>query len=175
MAGGRYILESLVTTVFGRVPTVLGIGLRALSYRSIMKMDGLAAIESGVRLRFANRIRLGTGVYLDEGVYLHACPGGISIGANSYLMHHAELHVYNFRDLPRAGIWIGENSLIGEFCVLRGQGGIHIGSRVYFATMVQVLAVNHVFADPNRSFVWTRASLPRAFISKMMYGSVRAQ
>ena len=150
---GRYILESALTTVFGRIPTVLGIGLRAIAYRAILKMEGLAAIETGVRLRFTNGIRLGRGAYLDEGVYLHACPAGISIGARSYIMHHAELHVYNFRDLPRAGIWIGEDSLIGEFCVLRGQGGIHIGNRVYFATMVQVLAVNHVFADPERSFV----------------------
>lgn len=150
----RYAWEALVTTLCGRVPTLLGIGLRAVAYRLILSMDGAAAIESGVRLRFADRIRLGRGVYLDEGVYLHACPpGGISIGAGSYVMHHALLHVYNFRDLPRAGIRIGADSLIGEFCVLRGQGGISIGDRVYLATMVQLLAVDHVFEDPRRPFV----------------------
>lgn len=150
----RYAWEALVTSLFGRVPTVLGIGLRAMAYRLILRMDGPVAIESGVRLRFADRIHLGRGAYLDEGVYLHACPpGGIRIGAGSYVMHHALLHVYNFRDLPRAGIRIGADSLIGEFCVLRGQGGISIGDRVYLATMVQLLAVDHVFEDPHRPFV----------------------
>jgi acetyltransferase-like isoleucine patch superfamily enzyme len=96
---------------------------------------------------------LGRGVYLDEGVYLHACPGGIEIGENTMVMHHAELHVYNFRDLPHAGIKIGRDSLIGEFNVLRGQGGITIGDRVFTSPFVQLAAVNHVFSDPSRPFV----------------------
>jgi acetyltransferase-like isoleucine patch superfamily enzyme len=149
----RYLWESLVTTLCGHIPTVLGIALRGLAYRLILQMDGPAAIETGVRLRFAGNIRLGRGVYLDEGVYLHACPAGIDIGAGSYVMHHAELHVYNFRGIPHAGIRVGADSLIGEFNVLRGQGGITIGDRVYFAPLVQVLAVNHVYSDPTRPFV----------------------
>jgi acetyltransferase-like isoleucine patch superfamily enzyme len=68
-------------------------------------------------------------------------------------MHGAILHVYNFRDLPHAFIRIGRDSLIGEYNVLRGQGGITIGDRVYTAPMVQVLAVNHNFDDPSRPMV----------------------
>jgi acetyltransferase-like isoleucine patch superfamily enzyme len=147
------VWEQCFLTLLGWVPTILGIGLRAVFYRLILRMDGMAAIESGVRLRFADHIRLGKGVYLDEGVYLHACPQGITIGAGTYIMHHAELHVYNFRDLPHAGITIGQESLIGEFNVLRGQGGITIGDRVYTAPLVQILAVDHVYSDPGRPFV----------------------
>jgi acetyltransferase-like isoleucine patch superfamily enzyme len=150
---GRYIWEQLILTLCGWVPTVAGIGLRAMAYRLIMKLEGTVAIERGVRVRFADQVRLGRGVYLDEGVYLHACPGGIEIGANTVVMHHAELHVYNFRNLPRASIKIGENSLIGEFNVLRGQGGIRIGDRVYTSPLVQLAAVDHVFSDPTRPFV----------------------
>jgi len=149
----RYCLEALVTTLFGHIPTVVGVALRATFYPIILRMDGVAAIETGVRLRFCDHIRLGRGTYLDEGVYLHACPNGITIGPGTYVMHHAELHVYNFRDMPHSGITVGADSLLGEFCLLRGQGGITIGDRVYLATMVQVLAVNHVFDDPNRPFV----------------------
>jgi acetyltransferase-like isoleucine patch superfamily enzyme len=149
----RYLWEQLILTLFGWVPTVAGIALRAAAYRLIMKLEGLVAIEKGVRIRFANQIRLGKGVYLDEGVYLHACPGGIEIRENTLVMHHAELHVYNFRDLPKAGIRIGRESLIGEFNVLRGQGGITIGDRVYTSPFVQLAAVDHVFADPKRPFV----------------------
>jgi acetyltransferase-like isoleucine patch superfamily enzyme len=150
---GRYIWEQTVLSLFGWIPTVVGIALRAAAYSLIMRLGGLVAIEKGVRIRFADRVRLGRGVYLDEGVYLHACPGGIEIGDNTLVMHQAELHVYNFRNLPQAGIWIGRDCLIGEFNVLRGQGGIHIGDRVYTSPFVQLAAVNHVFADPDRPFV----------------------
>lgn len=150
---GRYLWEQFITALFGWIPTVVGIALRAGAYRLILRMQGLVAIEKSVRIRFADQIRLGNGVYLDEGVYLHACPGGISIGENTFVMHHAELHVYNFRGLPHAGISIGRDSLIGEFNVLRGQGGIQIGDRVYTSPLVQLVAVDHVFADPVRPFV----------------------
>lgn len=150
---GRYLLEQLCLALVGWAPTIVGIGLRAALYRLILRMDGLAAIENGVRLRFASNIRLGRNVYLDQGVYLHACPQGIVIGDNSFVMHGAVLHVYNFRDLPHAFIHIGRDSLIGELNVLRGQGGITIGDRVYTAPLVQMLAVNHVFTDPARPIV----------------------
>lgn len=149
----RYWLEQTVCALAGWVPTLAGIGLRALLYRTILHMEGIAAIESGVRLRFADHVRLGRRVYLDEGVYLHACPDGIAIGDDSLVMHGAILHVYNFRDLPHAFIRIGRECLIGERSILRGQGGITVGDRVYTAPMVQILAVNHVFDDPHRPFI----------------------
>ncbi len=150
---GRYAVEQLLYAAVGWIPTVVGIGVRALLYRPIVQLKGVAAIEAGVRLRFGDHIRLGRNVYLDERVYLHACPQGITIGDNTFVMHGAVLHVYNFRDLPHAFIRIGRDSLIGEYNVLRGQGGITIGDRVYTAPLVQILAVNHVFDDPNRPIV----------------------
>lgn len=149
----RYCLEQLLFLLVGWVPTIVGIALRALCYRLILQMEGVAAIEHNVRLRFADQIRLGRNAYLDQGVYLHACPQGITIGANSFVMHGAVLHVYNFRNLPHAFIRIGRDSLIGELNVLRGQGGITIGDRVYTAPLVQILAVNHVFNDPHRPMI----------------------
>lgn len=149
----RYLLEQAVQLLAGWVPTLAGIGLRALLYRAILGMDGWAAIERGVRLRFASRIRLGAGAYLDEGVYVHACPHGVEIGAGTKVMHGAVLHVYNFRGLPRAGIRLGRDSLVGEYCVIRGQGGVDIGDRVYLSPLVQVVAVDHVFDDATRPFI----------------------
>ncbi|NTU78198.1 MAG: acyltransferase [Chloroflexales bacterium] len=146
----RYVWEQVAQALLGWVPALPGIGLRAIAYRALLRMDGVAAIEDGVRIRFASHVRLGRGAYLDHGVYLHACPGGISIGPESMVMKNAILHVYNFRDLPRAGISIGARSLVGEACILRGQGGISIGDDVYLGTLVQLLAVNHIFADTTR-------------------------
>lgn len=149
----RYILEQGMCALVGWIPSVVGIAIRAACYRMILRMNGVAAIENRVRLRFASNIRLWRGVYIDEGVYLHACPNGIEIGEGTFVMHGSVLHVYNFRDLAQSGIWIGKNSLIGEYNVLRGQGGIRIGDRVYTSPFVQLLAVNHVYEDRHRSFV----------------------
>ena len=149
----RYVAEQSLYLLIGWVPTLLGIGLRGVFYRLILQMDGWAAIENKVRLLFADNIRLGNGVYLDQNSYLHACPAGIEIGENSIVMYGAILHVYNFRDLPNSGITIGRDSLIGEYTVIRGQGGIQIGDRVYTSPMTQIIAVNHVFDDPEQPFV----------------------
>lgn len=149
----RYFWEQSFYLILGWIPTIFGIGLRGLAYRLILQMDGWAAIENGVRLRFANYISLSNGVYLDHGTYLHACPNGINIGQNSIVMHGAVLHVYNFRDLPKSGIKIGKDCLIGEYSVVRGQGGVLIGDRVYTSPFTQIIAVNHVFDDPNQPFI----------------------
>ncbi len=148
----RYVLEQTVMGLVGWAPTVIGIGLRSLFYRLILKTKGSVAIERNVRLRYASKICLGEGVYIDEGVYIHACPKGVEIGSNTLVMHGAVLHVYNFRGLPHSGIKIGNDSLIGEYSVIRGQGGVTIGDRVFTSPMTQIIAVNHIFDDPSRPF-----------------------
>jgi acetyltransferase-like isoleucine patch superfamily enzyme len=150
---GRYVAEQILFLLFGWIPSIVGIGLRAIFYRLILQMEGLVAIENQVRLRYPNLIHLAKGVYIDQGAYLHATPNGIQIGENTIIMHGAILHVYNFRDLPRAGIKIGRDSLVGEYSVIRGQGGVEIGDRVYTSPFTQIIAVNHVFDDPTRPFV----------------------
>lgn len=144
---GDYLLQGLVTMLLAGVPGLPGIALRGLIYRLIMRVDGFAAIECGVRLRHARGISLGSNVYLDQGAYLHACPRGIEIGADSQVMHNAELHVFNFRDLPHAFIRVGRGTFIGESVVIRGQGGVSIGDDVLIAPLAKILAVNHNFGD----------------------------
>jgi len=149
----RYLWEQAVIGAFGWMPTPVGMAARALAYRLILRMNGVAAVERGVRLRFASNVTLDHGAYIDQGVYLHACDAGIRIGRNSLVMHGSVLHVYNFRGLPHSGIWVGDDSLVGEYNVIRGQGGVRIGSRVFTSPMVQLVAVNHVVDDPTRPFV----------------------
>lgn len=149
----RYLLEQVIFFMVGWIPTIVGIGIRGLVYRLIIKMEGWAAIENGVRIRFGDNLRLGHGTYIDNGVYLHATPNGIDIGANSMVMHGAVLHVYNFRDIPHSGIHIGEDCLVGEYSIIRGQGGVYIGDRVYTSPYTQVIAVNHIFDDPAKPFI----------------------
>jgi acetyltransferase-like isoleucine patch superfamily enzyme len=149
----HYMAEQALMGAFGWIPTIIGIALRGIFYRLIVGFDGPAAIENHVRLRYASNIHLGYGCYLDENVYIHAMPSGVTIGRNTIVMHGAILHVYNFRNLPKAKILIGENCLIGEYTVIRGQGGVTIGDRVYTSPMTQIVAVNHVFQDPHLPFI----------------------
>lgn len=150
---GRYVMEQALFLLFQNVPGLVGIGLRALAYRLILHSDGLPAVEDRVRLCQPANIHLGRHVYLDHAVYLHACPQGIFIGDETFVMHGTEMHVYNFRDLPHAGIWVGRDCFIGESCLIRGQGGVCIGDAVLLAPRVQVLAVEHIFDDPSRPVI----------------------
>jgi acetyltransferase-like isoleucine patch superfamily enzyme len=150
---GDYLLQGFVTSLCGWVPGLPGLILRMFAYRAIMHLDGLCAIERGVRIRCARKLRLGRGVYVDQGAYLHATPGGIEIGADSVIMHNAELHVFNFRDLPHAFIKIGRGTFVGESVVIRGQGGVSIGDSVLIGPMAKILAVDHVFTDVERPVI----------------------
>lgn len=141
---GDYLKQEMITGLCSWVPSLPGIALRGLAYRAILRADGPVAIEQSVRLRYARNIRLGRNVYLDHHVYLHACPGGITIGDDCRVMHGAILHVYNFRDLPHAGITLGQRCIVGEYSIIRGQGGVTIGNDVLIAPLVQILAIDHV-------------------------------
>jgi len=148
-----YLVQGLFTTLLGNLPGLIGLGARAFAYRSIMRLEGMVGIESGVRLRHARNIRLGRGVYLDQGVYLHATPGGISIGDRTCVMHGTELHVFNFRALPHAFIKVGRDTFIGESVVIRGQGGVSIGDSVLIAPHARIPAVNHNYSDVTRPII----------------------
>lgn len=150
---GEYFLQGLATFCFGWIPGPLGIALRGLVYRLVLQMSGFAVIEPHVRIRHGRGVRLGSRVYIDQGVYLHACPQGIDIGNDTCVMHNAELHVFNFRDLPHAFIRIGHGTFVGESVVVRGQGGVTIGNNVLIGPLAKILAVNHEFADISRPVI----------------------
>jgi acetyltransferase-like isoleucine patch superfamily enzyme len=145
----RYLVEQTIMTLLGGLPSLVGVGLRGIAYKALLQAEGLPIIEHNVRLLCPANIRLGKQVYLDSQVYLHALPGGITIGDGTSLMHGTTFHVFNFRGLPHAGIFVGRNCFFGEYTSIRGQGGVHIGDGVYTGTHVQIAAVNHVYANPD--------------------------
>jgi acetyltransferase-like isoleucine patch superfamily enzyme len=146
----RYAVSETVQALAGWMPGLPGIALRAVAYKAILHAQGLPAIEDRVRIVRAEDVWLGPRVYLDYGVYLHGGPGGLHIGAGSWIMNGSRLHVFNFRDLPQSGIRLGCRTFVGEGTIMRGQGGIRVGDNVLFGPAVQLLAVNHVFTDPDR-------------------------
>ncbi|MEM2956217.1 MAG: acyltransferase [Candidatus Pacearchaeota archaeon] len=143
----RYCIEQFLFFLFSWIPGFLGIGLRGLFYKIIIKSDGLPKIEDRVRIRHSKGLKLGKNVYIGDGVYLHAMPNGIKIGDETIILHNSELHVFNYRNLKNSKINIGKNCFIGEYCIMRGQGGIEIGNNVLIAPRVSILAVNHDYND----------------------------
>ncbi len=119
----RYLYEQTFLVFLGWIPTVVGIALRGVLYRFILQMDGLAAIENNVRLRFTDHIKLGNGVYIDQGAYLHACPRGIEIGAGTIVMHGA-VHVFNDPNRPFVEQGITAEGIVIEDDVWLGAGAI---------------------------------------------------
>lgn len=146
----RYVLSETLQGLLAWIPGLVGIGLRGVLYKLVLRADGLPAIEDHVRINRPEDISLGRQVYLDHGVYLHGAPGGLRIGDHSWIMNGCRLHVFNYRGIAQAGITIGAHTFVGEGSIMRGQGGITIGDHVLFGPRVQVLAVNHVFTDPTR-------------------------
>lgn len=146
----RYAISEALQGLLAWVPSVVGVGLRAVAYKTFLRADGLPAIEDHVRIHRPEDVSLGRGAYLDHGVYLHGGPGDIRIGEGAWIMNGCRLHVFNFRSLPHAGIHIGKRTFIGEGSVIRGQGGVRVGDHVLFGPRVMVLAVDHVFTDPER-------------------------
>jgi acetyltransferase-like isoleucine patch superfamily enzyme len=144
---GRYLLESILFTAIAWIPTIVGIALRAFFYRLIMKCQGPAVIEDGVRLRQPANIQLGRGVYLDHGVWLHAGYPGIEIGEFSQVMQHVEIRIVNPDHSPNSGVRIGKNCYIAAFTIIRGHGGVCIGDHTQIGPNAKILAVDHVF-DP---------------------------
>jgi len=103
----------------GWVPTLAGIGLRAVLYRLMLRVHGWAAIERNVRLRFANHIHLGHGTYLDEGVYIQACPNGdVWLGSGAIVTDGVVTEVVLphtvVGGVPRRGRWAARSRAPGE-------------------------------------------------------------
>jgi acetyltransferase-like isoleucine patch superfamily enzyme len=146
----RYAIGESLQGLIAWMPSILGIGLRAIAYKLFLHAEGFPAIEDHVRISRPEDIWLGAGVYLDHGVYLHGGKGGLHIGAGSWIMNGCRLHVFNFRGLTQSGIRLGRRTFVGEGSIMRGQGGILVGDNVLFGPRTQVLAVDHVFTDPNR-------------------------
>jgi hypothetical protein len=150
-----YARQEAIIGLLGWVPSLPGIALRGVGYRAILEAQGTPAIEQSVRIRFAGNVRLGRNVFIDHGVYLHACPPGIDIGDDSYLMHDSILHVFNFRDLPHAGIRLGKRCFVGERTIIRGQGGVTIGDDVLIAPLCRC-SLSTTSAQPPEFQSWIR-------------------
>jgi acetyltransferase-like isoleucine patch superfamily enzyme len=99
-------------------------------------------VESGVRLQYPERIRLGNGVRIASQVTLRANTEqstGISIG------DHTTLHESALIAANEGQVVIGRHSWVGPFCLVYGNGGVSIGDNVLIAAHTSINTVSHHF------------------------------
>jgi acetyltransferase-like isoleucine patch superfamily enzyme len=146
----RYLVEEIGAVSLNWIPGPLGHFLRWMFYRALVSGSGFWAMERGVEIFGTRWIRIGSGVYLGEGVMLQGRPGGLEIGDDVRIMPRAVLNVYNYRGLEGSGIEIGQGSVIGIGAVITGQGRVSIGEDVIIGPGAKLMPVNHNYADPGR-------------------------
>lgn len=158
----RYAFENLLFVLVAWIPGFIGIMVRNTFYRLIMDARGLINIEEHVIIKRPKDISLGREVYIDHNVYLHGCPGGISIGDYTAIMNNAEIHPYqffvplgkneaiNYELIKNSKIVIGDRTLVGAFSVINGQGGTTIGNDVLIGPRVTITAIEHNYSDTSK-------------------------
>ncbi len=97
-------------------------------------------VESGARLQYPERIRLGNGVRIAGLATLRANTGqttGVSIGDGSTVLESAIIAA------NQGQVVIGHHSWIGPFCLVYGNGNVSIGDNVLIAAHTSINTVSH--------------------------------
>jgi acetyltransferase-like isoleucine patch superfamily enzyme len=145
----RFIFETSVQTLCGWMPSLIGVAVRLITYRPLLRRNSRSPfIEAHSELFYFSNLSFGASVYIDSGVRIHASRAEISIGDSSRIMRNAYLCSYVSNARSGEGIvigkscWVGINSLISS-----GQGGVNIGDRVLIGPNVTVVTGNHEYAS----------------------------
>lgn len=135
----------LVTTLFGGLPGVAGLGFRRLLYPSLLGAAGRNVVFGpGVTLRHPGRIRIGDNVVVDAQAVLDAkgtATPGISVGSGAVIGRGTVLSCKGGR------ISLGENVNLGLGCTILSETEVLVGDNCIFAAHCYVVAGgNHDFS-----------------------------
>lgn len=141
----RFLVEQLLFLFFQPIPTVLGLTLRAIVYRLLLKHRGLFAIEEDVVLCHSRNIALGTNAYVGRGSYLGASDGGVTLGNNACLMGQNYLNVFNFEVSERIGakIVLEDDVVLSVGCTIHGHSGVRLGRGTVVGPRTVFVSGNH--------------------------------
>jgi acetyltransferase-like isoleucine patch superfamily enzyme len=108
---------------------------------------GLVLVGSQVKIRYANNLRAGRNLIIEDGVEVMALSkNGISLGDNVTLGAMSTIKPSNYYGHNIGiGLTMGNNSNIGRYSYIGCSGGINIGSNVMISPRVSMYAENHVF------------------------------
>ena len=108
-----------------------------------LRLDALGAdcaIESGVSLQYPDRIRIGSGSRIGRNAALRANTEerpGITLGRDVSIQDCVIINA------NRGQVSLGDRSWLGPFCLVYGNGGVHIGCNVLVAAHTTINSVSH--------------------------------
>ena len=101
-----------------------------------------------VTLRHKKKILLGRSVIIENGVFIDALSqNGVRLGNNVTVAKFSTLQCTGVIQELGVGIELGDNSAIGAYSFLGGQGGIRIGKDVIMGPKVNIFSEDHGFND----------------------------
>jgi acetyltransferase-like isoleucine patch superfamily enzyme len=107
---------------------------------------GILFIGSHVRLRHARKVHAGQSVILEENVTIDALSeNGVMFGNNVTIAKYSTIQCTGVIQELGVGVEIGDNSAVGAYSFLGGQGGIKIGQNVIMGPKVNIFSENHSF------------------------------
>ena len=124
-----------------RIPRLAGNRLRSelLGLRLAHLGDG-AVVEKGVSFHYAERIRIGAHARIAGNAVLRANtehPDGVSVGRRTSILENVLINA------NRGSVVVGNNSWLGPYCLLYGNGDIRIGDGVLIAGHTSINTVSH--------------------------------
>ncbi len=119
--------------------------------RPWMGGGGPLFLGPGVRLRHPRLISVGRSCVIEEHVLIDALSrDGVRLGNNVTIARSAVIQCTGVIQKLGVGVTIGDNSAVGAFSFLGGQGGISIGQNVIMGPRVSIHSENHRYADVTR-------------------------
>lgn len=141
--------ERLITSLIGWIPgAARGHVLRRIFYQTIFARIGSSVfIDRDVEFVGTSNIEIGDSVVISPNVTLKAQGENnrINIGFRVCLLKGV-----NILGLDHTKVEIGDRTFVNADVWFNGPGHIKIGQDCLLAPRVSLIAVNHIFSDPNR-------------------------
>lgn len=114
----------------------------------IKKSQGFIFAETGAKIRFANKLKLGKGTLLKEDSLINALSyEGVTIGDNFSLGERAVIECTGTLNDVGKELIVGNNVGINRDCYIAVRGKVTIGNDVIFGPGVKIFSENHNYDD----------------------------
>jgi acetyltransferase-like isoleucine patch superfamily enzyme len=147
----RLVLYEAVMLASSWVPGALGLLLRQLLYPLLLGSCGRGVVfGQGVVLRHPHKIRIGTGVTIDDQVVLDAkgtTNRGIEIGDGVFLGRGT---ILSCKD---GDITLGEQTNLGFHCEIFSGSSVTVGRHGLFAAQAYLVGGGHQFEDSEKAVI----------------------
>lgn len=114
----------------------------------LARSEGMLFVGKNATLLHKGSISVGHSVIIEDSVFIDALSqNGIMLGNNVTIAKFTTIQCTGVIHEVGVGMTIGDNSAVGAYSFLGGQGGITIGRNVIMGPKVNIFSENHGFAD----------------------------